>query len=72
MSEFDGLGKHRNNPACIKSVRVFIILKLDIIRKKNIRPWGLFSIRDGSTGPRPLLQANLTFHPFDPFSMKAR
>ena len=69
MSEFDGLRKHQNNPACIKSVRVFIMLMLDTIRKKKRR---LFSIRDGTTGPRPLLQANLTFHPFDPFSMKAR
>ena len=31
MSEFGGLCKHQNNPACAKSVRVFIVLKLDTI-----------------------------------------
>ena len=36
MSKFDGLGKHLNNPACTKSVRVFKMLKLDTTRKKNL------------------------------------
>ena len=35
MLEFGGLWKHQNNPACTKSVRVFIMLKLDTIRKKK-------------------------------------
>ena len=34
MSEFGGLWKHQNNPACTKSVRVFSV-KLDTIRKKK-------------------------------------
>ena len=33
MSEFKGLWKHQNNPVCTKSVRVFRVLELDIIRK---------------------------------------
>ena len=33
MSEFDGVCKHQNNPACIKSVRVFKMLKMDIYTK---------------------------------------
>ena len=32
MLEFGGLWKHQNNPACIKSVRVFV-LKVDTIQK---------------------------------------
>ena len=35
MSEFGGLWKHANNPACTESVKVFVILKLDNIRKKK-------------------------------------
>ena len=35
MSELGGLRKHQNNPACIKSVRVFSVLQLDTIRKKK-------------------------------------
>ena len=35
MSEVGGLWKHPNNPACTRSVRVFIILKLDNIWKKK-------------------------------------
>ena len=35
MSEFGGLWKHPNNPACTKSVRVFRLLKLDTIQKKK-------------------------------------
>ena len=35
MSEFSGLWKPPNNPACTKSVRAFRALKLDIILKKN-------------------------------------
>ena len=38
MSEFGGLWKQQNNPACAKSVRVFIMLKLDIVRKKKQKP----------------------------------
>ena len=34
-SEFGGQRKHPNNPACVKSVRVFIMLKLDTTRKKK-------------------------------------
>ena len=30
MSEFGGLWKHQNNPACAESVRVFGMLKLDV------------------------------------------
>ena len=37
MSEFGGLWKQQNHPACTKSVRVFIMLKLDTIRKKNFK-----------------------------------
>ena len=33
MSEFDRLWKQQNNPACSKSVTVFIMLKLDTIQK---------------------------------------
>ena len=33
MLEFGGLWKHQNNPACIKSVRVFV-LKVDTIQKR--------------------------------------
>ena len=29
MSEFDGLWKHQNNPACTKSVRLFRVLKME-------------------------------------------
>ena len=36
MSKFDGLGKHLNNPACTKSVRVFKMLKLDTTQKKDL------------------------------------
>ena len=32
-SEFGGLWKHQSNPACTKSVKVFILLELDTIRK---------------------------------------
>ena len=35
MSEFGGLWKHKNIPACTKGVRVFIMLKLDTVRKKK-------------------------------------
>ena len=35
MSEFGGLWKHQNNPTGTKSVRVFIMLKLDTIGKKK-------------------------------------
>ena len=37
MSEFGGLWKHENNPACAKtkSAQVFIMLKLDSIQKKK-------------------------------------
>ena len=31
MLEFGGLWQQQNNPACTKSVRVFIMLKLDTI-----------------------------------------
>ena len=34
MSEFGALWKHQNNPARTNGVRVFIMSKLDIIRKK--------------------------------------
>ena len=41
MSELDGSWKHQNIPTCTKSVRVFIILKLDTVqysmRMKNSR-----------------------------------
>ena len=36
LSEFGGLWKHQINPACAKSVRLFIMLKLDTIWKKKI------------------------------------
>ena len=35
MSEFGGLWKQQINPACTKSVRVFIMLKLDTTKKKK-------------------------------------
>ena len=35
MSEFRELWKHQNNPRALKSVRVFIMLKLDTIRRKK-------------------------------------
>ena len=38
MSQFSGLWKHQNTPACTKtsnSVRIFRVLKLDTIRKKK-------------------------------------
>ena len=35
MSEFDGLWKHPNNPACTRSVRVIIMFKMNTIRKKK-------------------------------------
>ena len=35
MSEFDGSWEHQNNPACNKSVKVLIKLKLDTIQKKK-------------------------------------
>ena len=35
MSEFSGLWKQQNKLACTKSVRVFIMLKLDTIQKKK-------------------------------------
>ena len=35
MSEFFGLWKRQNIPACTNSVRVFITLMLDTIRKKK-------------------------------------
>ena len=38
MSDFDGSRKHQNNPACTKCIRVFRILKLDTILKKE-EPW---------------------------------
>ena len=34
MSEFDGLWKQQSNPACTKSARAFIMLKLETIQKK--------------------------------------
>ena len=37
MSEFGGLWKPQNNPACTKSFRAFSGLKLDIIGKKKKR-----------------------------------
>ena len=33
-----GLWKHQTNPACTKSVRVFVMVKLNIIRKKKRKP----------------------------------
>ena len=39
MSEFGGLWKHQNNPACTKNARVFSrMLKMDTKRKKKKRP----------------------------------
>ena len=35
MSEFGGLWKQQNNPACTESLGVFITLKLDTILKKK-------------------------------------
>ena len=35
MSEFGGLWKQQNNPACTKSVGVFIILKLDTTEEEE-------------------------------------
>ena len=35
MSEFGGLWKHQNSPACTNSVNVFRMLKLDTVRKKK-------------------------------------
>ena len=35
MSEFGGLWKHQNDPACTKSVRVFIMLMLDTTDTKE-------------------------------------
>ena len=37
-SEFSGLWKLENNPACTESVRVFIVFKLDTIQKKTKKP----------------------------------
>ena len=34
-AQVDGLWKHQNNPAFTESVRVFKMLKLDIIRKEK-------------------------------------
>ena len=34
MSEFGGLWKQQSNPACTKSARAFIMLKLETIQKK--------------------------------------
>ena len=34
-SEFSGLWKHQNNPACTNNVRVSRMMKLDTIRKKK-------------------------------------
>ena len=34
MSEFGGLWKHSNNPACTEYVRAFQVLMLDAILKK--------------------------------------
>ena len=33
MSEFNGLWKHKNNPVCTESVRLFRLFKLDTIGK---------------------------------------
>ena len=35
MAEFGGLGTQQNNPACTERVRVFIMLKVNTIRKKK-------------------------------------
>ena len=34
MSEFDGLWKHQNNPACTKSVSRLQNVEVDIVQKK--------------------------------------
>ena len=39
MLEFGGLWKHQVNPACTKSV--FVMLKLDAIRKNSSSPSGV-------------------------------
>ena len=47
MSEFSELWKHPNNPSCSKSVKVFMMFKLDTNRRKSaatpsptpIPPW---------------------------------
>ena len=36
MSEFFGLWKRQNIPACTNSVRIFLTLMLDTIRKKKM------------------------------------
>ena len=35
ISELGELWKHQNSPACTKGVRVFSVLKLDIMQKKK-------------------------------------
>ena len=53
MSEFDGLLKQQNKPACSKSVRVFIMLKLDTIQKKKKKELGQIEAqRDRQTDRR--------------------
>ena len=47
VSEFGGLWKHQDNPACTKSVRVFRLLKLDAIRKKTEEPSVLLCVTVG-------------------------
>ena len=44
-STFFGLWKHLTNPACTKSVRVFVMLKLNTIRKKKKMMKPLFPAR---------------------------
>ena len=36
ISEFGGLWKHPNTPACTSSVKVFNLLRLDTIQKKKM------------------------------------
>ena len=43
MSEFGGLYKHSDNPACTNnSVRVFIMLKLDTVHEKKKSMYRLY------------------------------
>ena len=51
MSEFSGLWKQQYKPACTKSVRVFIMLKLDTVQKKKKN-----SLKMRCFGPRWSLQ----------------
>ena len=52
MPEFGGLWKHQKNSACTKSVRVFIMLKLDTVQKK----------KEEDTLWANLYKMNTTFH----------